>query len=209
MLQGVKRLAKHYSIDATALDGWLTAVRDEYKRNTEYSANISRKKEVRNSLGPIARQAKKLQDSLNNLPLPIQQSLNYWPVGEDSLLGNLSIELPFLADRATEVAQGWKKKKYRDNSTDIAILRIARAWRRLTGMPATCKNASDEPNDLAPKYFNGNWYGEFLDFFTIACDIVGVKDKKGLPISADVAVKQFIELKQRNLMRKASTTRER
>jgi hypothetical protein len=131
MLPGVKRLAKRYDMDAAALDGWLVATRDEYKQNTKHRANISRKKEVRASLEPIAQQAKELQDSLNNLPLPIQQSLNYWPVGEDSLLGNLLIELPFLADRATEVTQGWKKKKYKDNSTNIAIMRIARAWRRL------------------------------------------------------------------------------
>jgi len=86
-------------MDAASLDGWLKAARDEYRRNTKHSADISRKKEVRASLEPIARQAMELQDSLNNLPLPVQQSLNYWPVGEDSLLGNLSIELPFLADR--------------------------------------------------------------------------------------------------------------
>jgi hypothetical protein len=209
MLPGVKKLAKRHSIDATALDGWLKAARDEYMRNTEYSANISRKKEVRSSLEPIAQQAEKLQHSLDKLPLPIQQSLNYWPVGEDSLLGNLSIELPFLADRATEVAQKWKKKKYKDNSTRVAIMRIARAWRRLTGMPAACKTVDDKPDDLAPKYFNGKWHGEFLDFFTTACDIIGVKDTKGRPISADVAVKQFIALKQGNLTRTASSTRER
>jgi len=209
MLSGVKRLAKRYNMDAAALDGWLAAARDEYKRNTKHRENISRKKEVRASLEPIARQAKELQDSLNNLPLPIQHSLDYWPVGEDSLLGNLSIELPFLADRATEVAQAWKKKKYKDNSTNIAILRITRAWRRLTGIPATFKTSSDKLDDLATKYCNGKWHGEFLDFFTIACDIVGIKDREGLPIPADAAVKQFIELKQRNLTRKTSFTQVR
>ena len=206
MLPGVKRLAKRYNLDAEALNGWLEAARDEYKRNRKYRSNISRKKEVRALLEPVARQAKELQVSLNNLPQSILHNLDYWPVGEDSLLGNLSIELPFLADRATEVAQAWKKKKYKDNSTNIAILRITRAWRRLTGMPATFTTGSDKPDDLATKYCDGKWHGEFLDFFTIACDIVGIKDREGLPIPADAAVKQFIELKQRNLTRKNSFT---
>jgi hypothetical protein len=79
----------------------------------------------------------------------------------------------------------------------------------LTGMPAIYKTVSDEQDDPAPKYFYGKWHGEFLDFFTIACNIVGVKDREGLPISANAAVNQFIKLKNRNLTRKASSTLER
>ena len=209
MLPGVKKLARRFNMNAASLDGWLTAARDEYIRNSEYKANISRKKEVRALLEPVAQQARELQDRLNNLPPPVQQSLNYWPVGEDTLLGNLSLELPFLADRATEVAQAWKKKKYKDNSANIAIMRIVRAWRRLTGMPATCNDINDKPDDTVAKYCNDKWHGEFLDFFTTACDIVGVKDREGQPISADAAVEQFVELTQGNLARKASITRER
>jgi len=71
-------------------------------------------------------------------------------------------------------------------------------------MPATYKMAcnktvSDNQDDSAPKYYSGKWYGEFLDFLVIACDIVGVEDREGLPISADAAIKQFIELKGKNL----------
>ena len=106
MFPGVQILAKRHKMDAAALDGWLRTVRDEYQKNTKRNADIPRKKYVRVLLEPIAQQAKVLQDSLNNLPTPIKQSLNYWPVGEDSLLGNLSIELPFITDRATEVMQG-------------------------------------------------------------------------------------------------------
>ena len=204
MLPGVKRLAKRYDMDAAALDGWLNSVRDEYKRNTKRRADIPRKKHVRTSLESIAQQAKKLQDKLSNLPLPIQQSLDYWPVGEASLLGNLSIELPFLADRATEVMQGWKKKKFKDTAPDIAILQISQAWKRLTGMRATYntainKKVRDNPDGPALKYYSGKLYGEFLDFLIIGCDIVGVEDGEGRPISADAAVEQFIELKRRNL----------
>lgn len=127
MLTGVQRLAKHHKIDAAALDGWLKTVRDEYLQNTKRSADIPCKKEIRASLEPIARQAKVLQDSLDNLPLPIKQHLNYWPVGESSLLGNLSIELPFLANRATDVMQGLKKKKSKDIASNIAVMQVAQA----------------------------------------------------------------------------------
>jgi hypothetical protein len=199
MLPGVKRLAKRHKMDAAALDRWLDTARNEYRQNTKRSADVARKKDVRASLEPIARQAKELQDSIDKLPLPVQQGLNYWPVGEDSLLGNLSIELPFLADRATEVMQGWKKKKPEDTATNIAIMRITQAWRRLTGIPATYKTVSKTPDDPAPEYYSGKWCGEFLEFLTRACDIVGVKDREGQPISADAAVKQFVELKRRNL----------
>lgn len=204
MLPRVNTLARHHNMDAAALDGWLEAARAEYQQNMKGSTDKPRKKHVRAALEPIVRQAMELQDRLNNLPLPIKQSLDYWPVGEDSLLGNLSVELPFLADRAAEVIQVWKKKQSRDTISNIAIMRIAQAWRRLTGMPATYNSArtvkvSDNPDDPAPKYYGGEWYGEFLDFLTIACDIVGVKDREDLPVSADAAVKQFVELQRRNL----------
>jgi hypothetical protein len=66
-------------------------------------------------------------------------------------------------------------------------------------MHATCKTVSDTPDDSAAKYFSGKWYGEFPEFLTQACDIVGVKDREGQSISADAAVEQFVELKRRNL----------
>lgn len=191
-------------MDAAALDEHLKTVRAEYQKNMKSSADIQRKKDAKAALEPIARQAQELHDRLKNLPLPINRNLDYWPVGEDSLLGNLSIELPFLADRATEVMQGWKKKKSRDTATIVAIMHIAQAWRRLTGMRATYKTAPDKGDEInqdapAPKYYSGKRYGEFLDFLTTACEIVGLQDKGGQPIPADAVVKHFIDLNERNL----------
>ena len=204
MLPGVKKLAKRHSVDATALDKWLNAARDEYRQNRKHSAKSARKKDVRISLEPIIQQATELQHGLENLTPQIQQSLDYWPVGEDSLLGNLKLELPFLADRATEVTREWKKNKPKNAANNTAIMRIAQAWRRLTGMPASYKKVRDRspdtpPDDPEQKYYSGELYGEFLDFYTTACDIVGMKDREGQPISPDVAVEQFIEFQEGNL----------
>ena len=40
MLPGVKKMAKRFNMDAAALDGWLEAARDEYRRITKHSADI-------------------------------------------------------------------------------------------------------------------------------------------------------------------------
>jgi hypothetical protein len=91
--------------------------------------------------------------------------------------------------------KGWVKPKLKDTARNMAMLRIAKAWKQLTRKPATYSTAakkisSDNPDDPAPRYYNGNRYGEFLDFFTAACGLIGIAGK-----SPDADVGHFIELK--------------
>jgi len=211
MISGVKRLAQSYRMDAAVLDRRLQTAKDEYQRNT--SKAIPEKEDVKTVLKPIAKQAKALHKGLNELNPLISQALDYAPPlqydlsvidkrlgaisleGTDSILSNLSIELAYIADKESDVINGWQKKKFPDTARNMAILRIAQAWKHLTNKPATFKTAknkkiSDDPDNKPPKYYAGKRYGEFLDFFTKACEIAGLKE------GADANVKRFIELKR-------------
>ena len=219
MLKGVKLLAQQHKMDPKALDDRLAAARNEYKKNMQRNTGIPRKKDVKKALEPIAKQAMELHQRLNNLDNLIQQGLDYLPQhdlsaidkrlgaisleGTDSILSNLSIELPHIADRASDVINGWHMKKLPDTARNMTILRITQAWKQLTNKPATYstdtnKKSSDNPANHAPKYYNGNRRGEFLDFLTTACGIVGVKDRSDRPISPSAAVRHFVKLKEKH-----------
>ena len=193
MLKGVKRLAQKHHINPKALDVWLVAARDKYEKNS--SDNIPDKEDAEKALAPIARMAKELDERLKALSPFIQYRLDDISL-DDSALSNLSIDLPHIAGKASDVMKGWSKKKLPDTARNMAMLRITQAWSGLTDKPVIISNArnkkvSDNPTDPAPKYYNGKRYGEFLDFFTAACEIVGMEN------GADANVKRFIELRGR------------
>lgn len=217
----VMGLAQHYKMDAVALNTMLEAARDEYQRNTQRTADIPGYTDVRTALEPIADHAKGLLENLRKLDRMIYRSLDNLD-GEDSPLGDLELGLLYLVKDAefipdvdedgkefhhvnfmdggkiNEVLNGWVKgKKYKDTARNMAMMRIAQAWKRLTNKPATYATArnkisSDNPDNPAPEYYNGNRYGDFLDFFTKACEITGIEN------NSDAAVGNLVRLKNRN-----------
>jgi len=197
MLRNTKRLANQHKIDAAALDEALQAAHDEHQKNQQFSDDLPHKKDVEKELNKIAKLAVKLNKSINNLHPLILQDLDCQPDGEDSVLSDLSVDLTFLVASAKETTRLWKMPNRSPPARNMAILRITQAWKRLTNKPATYstarnKKVSDNPDHQPPKYYYGKRYGEFLDFFTEACEIVGLEE------GADANVKHFVKLKGKN-----------
>ena len=98
---------------------------------------------------------------------------------------------PFIAERALVTMERWRKPKFPDTARNMAMLRIAKVYGRLTNKGTGFSTDRNE-NNPERKHYSSLRSGDLLDFFTKACEITGIEK------NANAAVRNLVKLKIEN-----------